>query len=98
MYTIEGRGIYSEGSINIEEERAHIRNAIGVVASPTTKKRGKRKPGYGDVWAVGNRYRYTEPRNSNRQKLASVAIRKGVDPQRYYTVLSHVQRVTAAGM
>ena len=64
MYTIEGKGAYSDAKINIEEERAHIRNAIHVVASPTTKKRGKTKPGYGEVWAVGNRYRYTEPRNS----------------------------------
>ena len=57
MCTLEGEAFFSEGSVDVHKERSHIRNAGGVVASPMAKKRGKRKPGFGDVWAVGNRYR-----------------------------------------
>lgn len=98
LCTIEGKAFQGEGTLDITEERRHIRNASGVVASPMARKRGKSKPGYGDVWAMGTRYRYTEPRNSERQKLASVALKKGVNPQKYFSVLQHIQKVSAVTM
>ena len=96
MYKIEGRATYSEGSIDAEEEDRHILNISALLATDAAQKRGNTKPGYGEVFAVGIRYRYTEPRNSDRQKLAAVALKKKVDPQKYYSALQHVQKCTAA--
>ena len=96
LYSIEGKATQTEGTIKVEEERKHVRNIVDVVSSSMTKKRGKKISGMGIVWAAGNRYRYSEPKNSDRQKLASVAVKKGVDPNKYYSALQHIQACTAA--
>ena len=54
-------------------------------------KRGATKPGSGAIWSLGVRYRYTEPKGSDRNKLDLVATRKGVDPAQFWSAMSWAQ-------
>ena len=79
IYSIEGKALQAEGRWDPETERKHIKDMGALVASCMAKKRGRTKPGYGDVWAAGLRYRYTAPRGT--QKMGHVATKKDKSQQ-----------------
>ena len=95
IYCIEGKAIYLDGKMDPWKERTHIKNMGKVVSSNMAHKRGRSKPGYGDIWAAGLRYRYAEPKGG--QKMGHVAAKKGCSAQ-YQSALQHVSKITNAAM
>ena len=91
LYRIKAGGLFVEG-VDCASEYKVIRHLPQAVKTNQAGKRYCAK-GNGFVGAVGIRYRYSEPKDSGRQKLDSVAAAK---VHLYVNVLQAVNRVANA--
>ena len=99
LYWVEGCALQSEiQGLDVTAEGKGISHMRECMSTNMAAGEYRGVGGMGEVYHCGRRYRYSEKRNSKKQKLDSWALHPDANPKRHESALKHVQKVSNAAV